>query len=195
MRTVPAHTAVKLSVAAELFADHGVEQTKIEDIAAATGIPKATLYYYFAGKEEILAFLFRDTLNRVADEVAIAVESEGSAAARLAEVIRAQLRVMAEQPAICRALVGELGRAGRIPEIAAMIHAAYYQPVQSLIEDGVTEGSLRQVPDPESGAMAVFGAVTISALSYLVTYQALDQERIASAVTTLVLDGLRLRQR
>jgi TetR/AcrR family transcriptional regulator len=76
-----------------------------------------------------------------------------------------------------------------------MIHAAYYQPVQSLIEDGVTEGSLRQVPDPESGAMAVFGAVTISALSYLVTDQALDQERIASAVTTLVLDGLRLRQR
>ena len=83
MRTVPAHTAVKLSVAAELFADHGVEQTKIEDIAAATGIPKATLYYYFAGKEEILAFLFRDTLNRVADEVAIAVESEGSISARI----------------------------------------------------------------------------------------------------------------
>lgn len=184
MRTVPSQTAAKLGAAAELFAEHGVDQTKIEDIAAATGIPKATLYYYFAGKEEILAFLFRDVLNRVADEVAIAVQSDRPGAVRLGEVIRAQLRVMAEQPAVCRALVGELGRAGRIPEIAAMIHAAYYQPVQALLAEGVADGSLRPVPDPGSVAMALFGAVTISALSYLVTDQPLDEERIGGAVIT-----------
>lgn len=193
MRTVPSQTAAKLGAAAELFAEHGVDQTKIEDIAAATGIPKATLYYYFAGKEEILAFLFRDVLNRVADEVAIAVQSDRPGAVRLGEVIRAQLRVMAEQPAVCRALVGELGRAGRIPEIAAMIHAAYYQPVRALLAEGVADGSLRQVPDPGSVAMALFGAVTISALSYLVTDQPLDEERIGGAVITTLLDGLRPR--
>ena len=193
MRTVPSQTAAKLGAAAELFAEHGVDQTKIEDIAAATGIPKATLYYYFAGKEEILAFLFRDVLNRVSDEVAIAVQSDRPGAVRLGEVIRAQLRVMAEQPAVCRALVGELGRAGRIPEIAAMIHAAYYQPVQALLAEGVADGSLRPVPDPGSVAMALFGAVTISALSYLVTDQPLDEERIGGAVITTLLDGLRPR--
>ncbi|GAA1149099.1 TetR/AcrR family transcriptional regulator [Nocardioides aquiterrae] len=193
MRTVPSQTAAKLGAAAELFAEHGVDQTKIDDIAAATGIPKATLYYYFAGKEEILAFLFRDVLNRVSDEVAIAVQSDRPGAVRLGEVIRAQLRVMAEQPAVCRALVGELGRAGRIPEIAAVIHAAYYQPVQALLAEGVADGSLRQVPDPGSVAMALFGAVTISALSYLVTDQPLDEERIGSAVITTLLDGLRPR--
>ena len=193
MRTVPSQTAAKLGAAAELFAEHGVDQTKIEDIAAATGIPKATLYYYFAGKEEILAFLFRDVLGRVSDEVAIAVQSDRPGAVRLGEVIRAQLRVMAEQPAVCRALVGELGRAGRIPEIAAMIHAAYYQPVQALLAEGVADGSLRPVPDPGSVAMALFGAVTISALSYLVTDQPLDEERIGGAVITTLLDGLRPR--
>lgn len=191
MRTVPAQIAAKLTASAALFADHGLDQTKIDDVAAETGIPKATLYYYFASKEEILAFLLRDTLGRVADEVAIAVQADQSAAARLTQVIHAQLRVMADQPEVCRALVGDLGRAGRIPEIAAMIHAAYYQPVEALLLEGARDGSLVAVPDPGSVAMAVFGAVTISALSYLVTGHLLDEDRIGRAVVATVLDGLR----
>ena len=193
MRTVPSQTAAKLAAAAELFAEHGLDQTKIEDIAAATDIPKATLYYYFAGKEDILAFLLHDTLRRVADEVAIAVQTERPAAQRLTDVITAQLKVMADQPAVCRALVGDLGRAGRIPTIAAMIHSAYYQPVEALLREGEADGSLTEVADPGSVAMAVFGAVTISALSYLVAGQPLDEDRIGQAVIATVMHGLRAR--
>ena len=193
MRTVPSQIAARLPAAAELFADRGLDNTKIEDVAAATGIPKATLYYYFTGKEEILAFLLNDSLLRVADEVAIAVQSGDTAAQRLADVIRAQLRVMADQPAVCRALVGDLGRAGRMPAIAEMIHSAYYQPVEALLLEGAADGTLLEQPHPKAVAMAIFGAVTISALSYLVTNQPLDEPRIATAVTDLILDGLRPR--
>jgi TetR/AcrR family transcriptional regulator len=193
MRTVPSQIAARLPAAAELFADRGLDNTKIEDVAAATGIPKATLYYYFSGKEEILAFLLNDALLRVADEVAIAVQSEDTAAQRLSEVISAQLRVMADQPAVCRALVGDLGRAGRMPAIAEMIHSAYYQPVEALLLEGAADGTLLEQAHPKAVAMAIFGAVTISALSYLVTNQPLDEARIARAVTDLILDGLRTR--
>lgn len=193
MRTVPSQIAARLPAAAELFADRGLDSTKIEDVAAATGIPKATLYYYFSGKEEILAFLLNDALLRVADEVAIAVQSDDTAAQRLADVIRAQLRVMADQPAVCRALVGDLGRAGRMPAIAEMINAAYYQPVEALLLEGAADGTLLEQAHPEAVAMAIFGAVTISALSYLVTNQPLDEARISRAVTDLILDGLRAK--
>ena len=91
MRTVPTSIAAKLPRAAELIAERGLDQTKIEELAEVTGIPKATLYYYFAGKEEILVFLLRDLLTQVADAVAIGAESEGTAAERLAMVVRAQL--------------------------------------------------------------------------------------------------------
>lgn len=193
MRTVPSQIAARLPAAAELFADRGLDNTKIEDVAAATDIPKATLYYYFTGKEEILAFLLNDALLRVADEVAIAVQSHDTAAQRLSDVISAQLRVMADQPAVCRALVGDLGRAGRMPAIAEMIHSAYYQPVEALLLEGATDGTLLEQPHPKAVAMGIFGAVTISALSYLVTNQPLDEPRIATAVTDLILDGLRPR--
>lgn len=63
MRKIPAQISERLPAAAELFAERGLNDTKIEDVAATTGIAKATLYYYFAGKEEILAFLLETSYN------------------------------------------------------------------------------------------------------------------------------------
>lgn len=47
MRNVPAKLAAKLYGAADLIADKGIADAKIEEIADASGVPIATLYYYF----------------------------------------------------------------------------------------------------------------------------------------------------
>lgn len=193
MRKIPAQIAGRLPVAAELFAERGLNDTKIEDVATATGIAKATLYYYFAGKEEILAFLLEDTLRHVADEVTAIVDAEGSGAQRLHAVIRAQLRVMAQRPAVCRALIGALGRAARMPVIADMIGTAYFEPVETLLREGAGDGSLVQLDNARAAATALFGAVTISALTYLVTDDALDEGLIARTIHDVVFIGLRPR--
>jgi AcrR family transcriptional regulator len=195
MRQVPSSIAAKLPAAATLFANHGLDQTKIEDVAEATGIPKATLYYYFAGKEEILAFLLADSLNLIADAVAIAMESDGNARERLGQVVAAQLKVMAEQRDVCRALIADLGRAGRIPEIADAVRRAYYEPLMRLLEEGAADGSLRKVEDPGSTSVAIFGAVTISALSYLVASEGLSTDQVAAQLVSLLVDGLGPRKR
>ncbi len=194
MRALPSQIAAKLPAAAELFAERGLDATKIEDFAPATGVAKATLYYYFTGKEEILAFLLQDTLAHIADEVAIAVQQpDTSAAQRLTAVIRAQLTVMSEQPAVCRALVGELGRAGRIPEIAEAIRSAYYAPVEALLADGARDGSLTPTGDPVTAAAVLVGAVTIIGLPRLVAGRPLEPSAATAAVVAVVLDGLRPR--
>lgn len=193
MREVPGSIAARLPAAAELFADRGLDQTKIEDIAAATGVPKATLYYYFTGKEEVLAFLFQDLLRSVADEVAIAVQTDGSARERLIRVVHAQLTVMADQPAVCRALIGELGRAGRMPAIAAAIRAAYHAPVVQLLREGGADGSLAAVADVDAAALMVFGAVTVTGLSHLIAGDGIAVDDAARALVAVLLEGLRGR--
>src|SRR5581483_5966605 len=55
VRTLPTAISSREAVIAETFAARGFEDTRMEDLAEATGVPKATLYYHFAGKEEILA--------------------------------------------------------------------------------------------------------------------------------------------
>lgn len=47
-----------LQAAAALFASKGYHETTMDDIAAAVGIQKATLYSYIAGKQALLSQLF-----------------------------------------------------------------------------------------------------------------------------------------
>ena len=194
MSKVPRQIHERLSAAADLFAEKGLNDSKIDDVAAVTGVPKATLYYYFSGKEEILAFLLEDLLRDIADAVAAIVHTDGTGAERLELVIRAQLRAMAQRPAVCRALIGELGRAGRMPVIAEMINTAYQQPVEALLVAGARDGSLVKQPDAQSTSIALFGAVTINALMYLVTDHHLDETVVADTLYAVIFDGLRPRQ-
>lgn len=189
MRTLPSNIAGKLGAAAELFAEQGLDQTKMEDVAHVTGVGKTTLYYYFASKEELLAHLLADALRAIADAVEVALDGPGSAAHRLEGVIEAQVRVMNDHPAVCRALLSELGRAGRIPEIADAIAAAYYQPVARLLAEGAADGSLRTVEDDADALMAVFGAVTITGLHYLVRGEPIPAVTV-TRTASLLLDGL-----
>ncbi|KAA0093614.1 MULTISPECIES: TetR/AcrR family transcriptional regulator [Mycobacteriaceae] len=194
MRKVPRQIADRLPAAADLFADKGLNDSKIEDVAAVTGVPKATLYYYFAGKEEILAFLLEDLLKDISDAVIKIVKTDGTGAERLELVIRAQLRAMAQRPAVCRALIGELGRAARMPAIAEMINTAYQKPVEALLVAGARDGSLVEQPDARSTSIALFGAVTINALMYLVTDHHLDETVVADTLYAVMFNGLRPRQ-
>ncbi len=193
MRKIPRQISERLSAAADLFADKGLNDSKIDDVAAVTGVPKATLYYYFAGKEDILAFLLEDLLKDISDAVTAIVHTDGTGAERLELVIRAQLRAMAQRPAVCRALIGELRRAARMPVIAEMINTAYQQPVEALLLAGARDGSLVAQPDARSTSIALFGAVTINALTYLVTADHLDETAVAGTLYAVMFDGLRPR--
>lgn len=194
MRKIPRQISERLSAAADLFAEKGLNDSKIEDVAAVTGVPKATLYYYFAGKEEILAFLLEDLLKDIAEAVNAIVHTDGTGAERLELVIRAQLRAMAQRPAVCHALINELGRAARMPVIAEMINTAYQKPVEALLLAGARDGSLVEQPDARSTSIALFGAVTINALMYLVTDHHLDETVVADTLYAVMFNGLRPRQ-
>ena len=45
--------AAILAAAEALFAERGVAETRLEDVAAAVGIRRASIVYYFAGKSQL----------------------------------------------------------------------------------------------------------------------------------------------
>lgn len=57
-------------MALELFTRQGYESTSLRQIADALGINKASLYYHFSSKEEILRSLFEDRGSEAAELVA-----------------------------------------------------------------------------------------------------------------------------
>lgn len=190
MKPLPAGMREKVLVAAELFAESGLDATKMEDIAATTGVPKATLYYYFEGKEDILAFLFTEILDELEASVTAATSADGPAADRLRKVITAHVEVVARYPAASRALQFDLGRAARIPHIADRIDAAYQGPVRALLEAGAEDGSLRSVTHPRTVATAILGAVSTVGVNTLTIGKPHTVDRVVDDLLDFVMTGL-----
>lgn len=188
-RAVPAEIAAKLPGAATVFAERGFDAARIEDVALATGIPRATLYYYFAGKGDILAFLLQTLLDEVAERVAEAVTTAGSAIERLHAVLAAQLEVLASQPKTAQLLVANLGSAGRLSDIAGAVDAAFHEPVRGVLRDGTADGTLRVV-NVDRAASAVFGAVVLVGLHEIVVHGELSADDVLPDVEAVVLAGL-----
>ena len=192
-RALPAKIASQLYAAAELIADRGLEGTRMEEIAEATGIPKATLYYHLEGKNAVLEFLLEDFLDLIAGAVAVAKDADGSASERLRASITAQLSLMLEHPHLCRALVGDLGRATRLPDLAAALDAAFLTPIRELLEEGARDGSLARFEDPTTVATSIFGAVTVAGLSATAGARprtAADAATLSGSIYTMLTLGI-----
>jgi len=187
-RTVPEGLAGKLTSAAAGFAV-AFDDVRMEDIAASSGIPRATLYYYFAGKDDVLAFLLRSMLEDLRSSVATALDVEGDARTRLDAVVRAQLAHLAANPAASQLLLMNLGRAGRLGQIASGIDAGFHAPVRRILGEGVAAGELADV-DVEVTATAIYASVTIVGLHALMVTGGIDVDGTADRLFPFFWSGI-----
>jgi TetR/AcrR family transcriptional regulator len=139
LRSVPDAVAGKLTTAASDLAP-SFDELRMEDIAAASGVPRATLYDYFAGNDDVLAFLLRTMLDDLRASVGTALEEEGDTRARLTAVVKAQLAH--RNPAALQLLLLNLGRAGRAEQIASAVDDGFLVPVRRVLGDGVAAGDI-----------------------------------------------------
>ena len=187
-RAVPEALADKLTAAAAAFAA-SFEDVGMADIARASGIPRATLYYYFAGKDDVLAFLLRSMLDDLRISVATALEIDGDARTRLLAVVRAQLAHLGANPATSQLLLMNLGKAGRLGAIAAGVNDGFHAPVRKILADGVRDRALLDI-DIQVAATAIYGAVTIVGLQSLVVAGGIDVDRLAESLFPIFWDGI-----
>lgn len=70
-----------IDAALALFADHGVNGTSLQMIADHLGVSKASVYYQFHSKDDIVLAVIRPVFADL-DQLATAIEAEGSGPAR-----------------------------------------------------------------------------------------------------------------
>jgi len=101
-----------LDAAAELFVERGYAATSTRAVAERAGLRQASLYHYFAGKEDILAVLLEGTVLPSLRMAGALREQEGSAAAKLWALCRFDLELLC---------AGEhnLGALYLLPEVSA----------------------------------------------------------------------------
>jgi AcrR family transcriptional regulator len=182
-----------LRTAADRFRERGFRATTLEDIARALGMSKASLYTYFRAKEEILAAISQETIERFTRELGLVLESDLSPADKLRRVVREHVRfVIANRSFLTVFFSEEPNLPARFARALAAQKDRYDKGVESVIADGIRRGVFRDVPP----RLVVFGLLGM--INWL--YKWYDPrgrwgaEEISSAFLAMVEDGLLRRE-
>jgi AcrR family transcriptional regulator len=147
-----------IRTAARAFDERGYHNTSLDDIAAALGVTKPTIYYYVANKEQLLFECFVAGLEPIRGALRRAEQMPGSGRERLREVVRDYALAIASEYGWCmvRAEHQDLG-----PELSAQVRALKSEidrGIRRLLQGGLSDGSIA-VGDPKLAAFAIAGAL------------------------------------
>jgi AcrR family transcriptional regulator len=185
MRKVPPDIARKLVDATNQLGAN-FDDLRMDDIAQASGIPRATLYYHFAGKDDVLAFLHDAMLADFQEHVR--APSDGHARERLIGLIAAQLAHIAGHPAVTQLLVLNLGRLGKFADLATSPDHPIVEPFRRILDEGIAAGEVRPI-DVGTTAVALSDAVHTLGLRTVVAGELGDPIALAEHFVDLFWNG------
>ncbi len=105
-----------LAGARKVFQDMGFDAASVNDIAAAAGVSKGTLYVYFENKEQLFSALVGEARERQRREIVQALEQDSDVPHALAALGGRLARILT-QDWVLRAQRVVLGVTERMPEI------------------------------------------------------------------------------
>jgi AcrR family transcriptional regulator len=176
-----------IRAAARAFDERGYHNTSLDDIAAALGVTKPTVYYYVASKEQLLFECFRAGLEPIRAGLRRAELAGGSGRDRLADVIRDYALAIASDYGWCmvRAEHQDLGQelSGQVKALKGEIDRG----IRRLLQIGIADASIA-VRDPKLAAFAIAGALNWIAHWYRAG-RSLSPEQVAEAFVDFLEHG------
>jgi TetR/AcrR family transcriptional regulator len=102
-----------LETAIQVFAEHGLEGARVDDIAARAGVNKAMLYYHVGDKEALYHASVSSILERAHRLITAEVTGARTPSDRLRAIQRAFLRTMESVPHYAPLILREIATGGR----------------------------------------------------------------------------------
>ena len=132
-----------LDLAAQLFAEQGVDKTTVREIGKVAGMLSGSLYHYFDSKESIVGEIVTGYLaKRLADCERI-VADYSDPRDRLAELLRSELRDIADSNAArvvnsqSRYVLRLLPTNSSMRELAVAVRAIWIETIRTGVQQGV----------------------------------------------------------
>ncbi len=132
-----------LEEAERLFLTLGLRAVSVDEIAAAAGVSKVTLYKYYGSKEDLFVECVRRITDRHYADLEAVIASQATAASKLASVFRHNIESRSRyEPAFIRDMMG-------IPHIWERVRvfreAKAKALVTAILEEGIAAGELRDM--------------------------------------------------
>lgn len=147
-----------LEVAVAAFNEHGYDATSIGMLAERLGLSKSAIYHHVASKDELLALALDEALDGLEGALRSAEETTGTAAERLAQVLREAVLVLTDRLPYVTLLLRVRGNT-EVERAALQRRRAFDHAVAALVAEARDEGSLRVDADPGVVARLLFGMI------------------------------------
>ncbi len=156
-----------LAVALSEFASRGYHAVSVEDIAAAAGVTKGAVYYWFTDKADIGRDLLHQLYDRLTRDGLAALDPDADTVTSIRRALEVFLSTLAS--------LGEaqffLRDAWTVPELDSGTMADGLDAVallRGVLVDGMARGEIVQL-DPDALARVLFGALAEATMYVLTT--------------------------
>ncbi len=175
------------AAAARVFAAQGYAGTSMRDLAGASAMSLAGMYYYVRGKEDLLFQIQRSCFERVAAGARAAVAAEPGPDARLAAFIRHHVAFFATHMAEMKVLAHEdTSLTGTMLDEVRRLKRAYVDLLLGLL--AALDGQDGDPPQRRIAAYTLFGM-----MNWIYTWYSPDgpigTAELADSITRLFLNG------
>ena len=99
-----------IETAQQLFVKNGFTDTNMSDIAAAVGINRPTLHYYFRTKDKMFQAVFGNIILSLAPEIQGIMVQDKPISERIGRVVDAYFKIFTDNPSLPIFIVREIER-------------------------------------------------------------------------------------
>lgn len=156
-----------LEAAAEVFKEKGFGATSINDIAARMGSDRASVYYYYGGKQEIYLDLIRRAVEQIVVIAETTADEIGPATVRLRNLFEATLDGYERHYPYLHIFIQEDVRRFSPEDGPGNVEleawgARFERAFAAIITDGIKQGEFRSTLDPHLALLAMLGTINWS---------------------------------
>ena len=187
----PDRRAQIIAAATQLFFDKGIALTSMSDIADAVGIKKASLYYFFDAKEELVYQVLAPGVRQPYQQLRAIEAGDGTPGEKLVAAARSLGDCFDEYPQIMACLVRERLERHLTPKAYQEIRAykrRYTRLWERIVAEGIDNGDFK----PANHKTVVFAL--LGSLNWMYAWYdpsgSMSASEYASEWTTLALSGL-----
>jgi len=148
-----------VEVAEKLFSEHGYQAASIRDIAQASGVTNAALYYHFPSKEALFDEVLKQHTNKLAQRMDQAGRNQVGTRAKLNAILAEYAKLVSEQRSPFFSLRRKSDAISQ--EQVRMQHAIMVQrmlaPLESILRLATIQGELRPLSNDNSPASLLLG--------------------------------------
>ena len=178
-----------LDAAVTVFAEKGYHDARVDEIVAASGTSKGTVYFHFDSKQEIFLALIDEFARRLEQTVLEAILQEEDGIRRVDAALKSCLEVFYDYQHLAKIfLIQAVGLGAIFEEKRLEIHDRFVKAIRIYLDQALAEDTIPPI-DTEVAALAWMGAISEVVIRWVLTGYP-DPDRSLSALRMVLLRSI-----